>query len=142
MNFCFLQGGAKRNSYTGVGIGNRYGFDPNLSDNDVQLKLEEIREHLKKEIRKEMKIKEGAEKLKEATSDKKSISDVHSIVKKTNNKLKELQQELQEINAYLLVSNTSTHHESMAGKSYINVYLLMSNTNTHHESMAGKQSLI
>ncbi|KAJ8300135.1 hypothetical protein KUTeg_021654 [Tegillarca granosa] len=92
----------------------RYGFDPNLSDNDVQLKLEEIREHLKKEIRKEMKIKEGAEKLKEATSDKKSISDVQSIVKKTNNKLKELQQELQEINAYLLVSNSSTHHESMA----------------------------
>lgn len=101
------------NSYTE--IGKRFGFDPSLTEFDLQQRLEEMREHLKKEIRKEMKIKEGAEKLKEATTDKKSLSDVQSIVKKSNNKLKELQTDLQEINAYLLVSNSTSFHDSLAG---------------------------
>lgn len=100
------------NSYTE--IGKRFGFDPSLTENDLQLRLEGMREHLKKEIRKEMKIKEGAEKLKEVTTDKKSLSDVQSIVKKSNNKLKELQNDLQEINAYMLVSNSSSVHDSLA----------------------------
>lgn len=100
------------NSYTE--IGKRFGFDPSLTEFDLQQRLEEMREHLKKEIRKEMKIKEGAEKLKEVTTDKKSLSDVQSIVKKSNNKLKELQNDLQEINAYLLVSNSASFHDSLA----------------------------
>ena len=37
------------------------------------------------------------------------------MVKKSNNKLKELQQELNEINAYLLVSNISSTHDSTLG---------------------------
>ena len=53
-----------------------------------------------------MKIKEGAEKLKEATSDKKSLAHVSTIVKKANNRLEELQQELKEIETYLLVANS------------------------------------
>jgi protein kinase N len=68
--------------------------------------IEEAREAVKKEIRKEMKIKEGAEKLREATSDKKSLAHVQTIVKKANNRLQELQQELNELSTYLLVSNS------------------------------------
>ncbi|OWF37474.1 serine/threonine-protein kinase N2-like isoform X1 [Mizuhopecten yessoensis] len=94
----YQQGGA-------IGIGQRYGFEPNLPEAEIQLRLEDLREQLKKEIRKEMKIKEGAEKLREATSDKKSLSDVQIIVKKSNNKMKELQQELQELDLYLLICN-------------------------------------
>jgi len=71
--------------------------------------IEEAKEAIKREIRKEMKIKEGAEKLREATSDKKSLADVNTIVKKANNRLQELQQELNEMNLYLLVSNNSSH---------------------------------
>ncbi|XP_062621740.1 serine/threonine-protein kinase N2-like [Saccostrea cucullata] len=108
----YYQGGAMVNSYTE--IGKRFGFDPNLSENDLQQRLDEMREHLKKEIRKEMKIKEGAEKLREVTTDKKSMSDVQSIVKKSNNKLKELQNDLQEINAYLLVSNSTSVHDALS----------------------------
>lgn len=108
----YYQGGAKRNSYHD--LYQRYGFNPNLTEEEMQFKLEELRENLKKEIRKEMKIKEGAEKLKEATTDKKSLSDVNTIVKKANSKLKELQSELQEINSNLLVSNSHTHMESMS----------------------------
>ncbi|KAK3087214.1 hypothetical protein FSP39_003180, partial [Pinctada imbricata] len=102
----YFQGGAIPNSSYGELI-TRYGLEPNLSESDLQGKLEDMRENLKREIRKEMKIKEGAEKLRGATTDKKSLSEVQSVVKKSNNKLKELQQELTEINAYLLVSNTS-----------------------------------
>lgn len=67
--------------------------------------IEEAKEAVKREIRKEMKIKEGAEKLREVTSDKKSLADVATIVKKANNRLQELQQELNEINLYLLISS-------------------------------------
>ncbi|ESP05042.1 hypothetical protein LOTGIDRAFT_109468 [Lottia gigantea] len=79
-----------------------------LSTSEIQAQLEEKREYIKKEIRREMKIKEGAEKLREATSDKKSLSNVHSMVKKANTKLQDLHRELQDINAILLVANCST----------------------------------
>lgn len=106
-----LQGGS-------FGIGHRYGFEPNLPEGELQLRLEDLREQLKKEIRKEMKIKEGAEKLREATNDKKSISDVQIIVKKSNTKLKELQQELQELDLYLLLVNPGSvpHRDNTIGK--------------------------
>lgn len=62
---------------------------------------------LKKEIRKEMKIKEGAEKLREVSTDKKSLSNVNSIVKKANTKLQQLHQDLQEVNTFLLLTNST-----------------------------------
>lgn len=68
--------------------------------------IEEAIDSVKKEIRKEMKIKEGAERLREATNDKKSLNHIQSIVKKANNRLQELQQELNELSTYLLVSNS------------------------------------
>ncbi|XP_067941075.1 serine/threonine-protein kinase N2-like [Watersipora subatra] len=83
----------------------KYGFSADLSDDQLQEKLQQMREHLKREIRKELKIKEGAVNLKNATSDKKSHSYVDSVVKKTNNKLFDLQQELLELNNYLLLSD-------------------------------------
>ncbi|XP_060600124.1 serine/threonine-protein kinase N2-like isoform X2 [Ruditapes philippinarum] len=84
----YFQGGAMPNSF------------------HSKAEIEEAREAVKKEIRKEMKIKEGAEKLREATSDKKSLAHVQTIVKKANNRLQELQQELNELSTYLLVSNS------------------------------------
>ena len=41
---------------------------------------------------KELKIKEGAENLKKATSDRRSLANVNTMVKKANNKLFDLQQ--------------------------------------------------
>jgi protein kinase N len=60
-----------------------------------------------------MKIKEGAEKLREVSTDKKSLSNVSTIVKKANSKLQQLHQDLQDLNACLLLTNTvsqDTHH--------------------------------
>ncbi|XP_059175085.1 serine/threonine-protein kinase N2-like [Physella acuta] len=100
----FRVGGAGNNSYHE--LTQRLGLEGDISEADLQQRLEEIKEYLKKEIRKEMKIKEGAEKLREASTDKKTLQNVSSIVKKANTKLQELHQELQELNAYLLVTNT------------------------------------
>lgn len=81
----------------------KYGLHHNASDATLPPKLEDIKRQLKEEIRKELKIKEGAENLRKATTDKKSLSNVNLIVKKANTKLQELQQELRELNEYMLV---------------------------------------
>lgn len=49
-------------------------------------------------------IKEGAEKLREVATDRRSLSDVASIVKKSNNKLVELQSELNELESQILLT--------------------------------------
>ena len=88
-------------------LAQRYNIDANLAETMLQQRLEEIRESLRKEIRRELKIKEGAENLRKATTDKKSLSNVNSIVKKSNLKLQELQQELNELSSHLLMANKS-----------------------------------
>lgn len=67
-------------------------------------KLEELKELIRREIRKELKIKEGAEKLREASKDRKSLSDVAHIVKKSNSKLSELHAELQELESQIILT--------------------------------------
>ena len=54
---------------------------------------------------------EGAENLRKVATDKKSVSNVNVIVKKSNSKLTELQQELQELESQILVSQG--HHASL-----------------------------
>eukprot|EP00106_Octopus_bimaculoides_P000172 XP_014767614.1 PREDICTED: serine/threonine-protein kinase N2-like [Octopus bimaculoides] len=78
-----------------------------LSDASIQQHLDHACENLKKEIRKEMKIKEGAERLREVSTDKKSLSNINSLVKRANNKLTELREELQDLNAYRISKNDS-----------------------------------
>ncbi len=90
-------------------LGKRYDIEPDLSDANLQRRLEEVREGLKREIRKELKIKEGAENLRKVTTDKKSLDNVNKMVKQANSKLEELHQELQELNAHLLVATNSNN---------------------------------
>ncbi|XP_076353703.1 serine/threonine-protein kinase N isoform X2 [Tachypleus tridentatus] len=85
-------------------LASKYGFQQDLCDVNLQQQLEVLKKQLKEEIRKELKIKEGAENLRRVTTDKKSLSNVNSIVKKANSKLHELQQDLQELNAHILVT--------------------------------------
>ncbi|XP_077412722.1 serine/threonine-protein kinase N2 isoform X1 [Vanacampus margaritifer] len=84
-----------------LGLGNNL----DLSDTMVQQKLEEIKEQIRREIRKELKIKEGAENLRKVTTDKKSLAYVDNMLKKSNKKVEELHQELQELNAHIVVKD-------------------------------------
>ena len=45
-----------------------------LSHSPLPQKLEELREYIRREIKKELKIKEGAENLRKVAKDKKSVS--------------------------------------------------------------------
>nr|XP_055100410.1 serine/threonine-protein kinase N2-like [Symphalangus syndactylus] len=76
-----------------------------FSDTMVQQKLDDIKDRIKREIRKELKIKDGAENLRKVTTDKKSLSYVDNILKKSNKKLEELHHKLQELNAHIVVSD-------------------------------------
>ncbi|XP_022352505.1 serine/threonine-protein kinase N2 isoform X1 [Enhydra lutris kenyoni] len=76
-----------------------------FSDTAVQQKLDDIKDRIKREIRKELKIKEGAENLRKVTTDKKSLAYVDNILKKSNKKLEELHHKLQELNAHIVVSD-------------------------------------
>ncbi|XP_066548699.1 serine/threonine-protein kinase N2 isoform X3 [Amia ocellicauda] len=81
------------------------GHNLDLSDTMVQQKLDEIKDQIKREIRKELKIKEGAENLRKVTTDKKSLAYVDNMLKKSNKKVEELHQELQELNAHIVVKD-------------------------------------
>uniref|UniRef100_A0A8C5E759 protein kinase C n=1 Tax=Gouania willdenowi TaxID=441366 RepID=A0A8C5E759_GOUWI len=84
-----------------LGLGNNL----DLSDTMVQQKLDEIKDQIRREIRKELKIKEGAENLRKVTTDKKSLAYVDNMLKKSNKKVEELHQELQELNAHIVVKD-------------------------------------
>ncbi|KAI5734926.1 hypothetical protein M8J77_012019 [Diaphorina citri] len=90
-------------------LSHKYGFiTENVAEEALPNKLEELKEHIRKEIRKELKIKEGAEKLREVARDRKSLSDVATIVKKSNSKLSELHNELQELESQIIMTQGQT----------------------------------
>lgn len=92
----------------------KYGIQTHLSHAPLPQKLEELREYLRREIKKELKIKEGAENLRKVAKDKKSVSDVNHIVKKSITKLSELQAELQELDSQLLVTQGNLPNSPLA----------------------------
>lgn len=63
----------------GLSVLEQLGLDQNsdFSDSSVQQLLDEQRERIRREIRKELKIKEGAENLRRATTDKRNAQQVH-----------------------------------------------------------------
>ncbi|XP_022110838.1 serine/threonine-protein kinase N2-like [Acanthaster planci] len=85
-------------------LSTRYGTDLDLSDASFQQNLDSIKDQIKKDIRKELKIKEGAENMRKVTTDKKSLANINNMVKQANIRLHELQQELNELNAHIVVN--------------------------------------
>ncbi|KAH0618437.1 hypothetical protein JD844_017638 [Phrynosoma platyrhinos] len=83
-----------------VTIGQKFDY----TDTTVQQKLDEVKDQIKREIRKELKIKEGAENLRKVTTDKKNLAYVDNILKKSNKKLEELHHKLQDLNAHIVVT--------------------------------------
>ncbi|CAH0546529.1 unnamed protein product [Brassicogethes aeneus] len=99
-------------------LSHKYGIQTdNLNELQLPGKLEELKEIIKKEIRKELKIKEGAEKLKEASTDRKSLSHVATQIKNSNWKLTELKNELSELESQIILSQGTPSTPSTNGDS-------------------------
>ncbi|XP_037827835.1 serine/threonine-protein kinase N isoform X3 [Lucilia sericata] len=119
----------------------KYGFTDNLPESALPSRLEEIKEAIRREIRKELKIKEGAEKLREVAKDRRSLNDVAAIVKKSNSKIAELKSELQELESQILLTqgNTVVSHNDrdILSPSSNNVRLSGSSQFTNDGSVGG-----
>ncbi|KAM7372438.1 hypothetical protein PAMP_009603 [Pampus punctatissimus] len=89
----------------GLSVLQQLGLDQNtdFSDSSVQQRLDEHREKIRREIRKELKIKEGAENLRRATTDKRNAHQVDSQLRSSKRKLESLQSQLQELDAHIVV---------------------------------------
>ncbi|KAM4751333.1 serine/threonine-protein kinase N1 isoform 3-T3 [Anableps anableps] len=89
----------------GLSVLEQLGLDQNsdFSDSSVQQLLDEQRERIRREIRKELKIKEGAENLRRATTDKRNAHQVDSQLRSSNRKLDNLHAQLQELDAHIVV---------------------------------------
>ena len=84
--------------------------------------LETLKETLRLEIRKELKIKEGAEKLQRASVDRRSRSYVASILKKCNEKLEDLHAELNQLLALVPDDQEGTVSLSLSLSLSFNIY--------------------
>nr|XP_033817709.1 serine/threonine-protein kinase N3 isoform X3 [Geotrypetes seraphini] len=77
----------------------------NILDPGFQQSLENAKDKLRRELQKELKIKEGAENLRRVLlMDRKPLGHVENQLKSSNRRLQELHRELQELNARLLVT--------------------------------------
>uniref|UniRef100_A0A8C9EWF7 Serine/threonine-protein kinase N3 n=1 Tax=Pavo cristatus TaxID=9049 RepID=A0A8C9EWF7_PAVCR len=74
-------------------------------DPSFQQKLEGEKELLRRAIQKELKIKEGAENLRKATTDRKNLAHIEHVLKSSNRKLEQLHWELQELNARIVITD-------------------------------------
>nr|XP_033951426.1 serine/threonine-protein kinase N2 [Pseudochaenichthys georgianus] len=73
--------------------------EADILDPEFQQRLEDARTLLRQEIQRELKIKEAAERLRRAITNRKSAADVEGQLKASNRKLERLHLELQELNA-------------------------------------------
>ncbi|XP_076121644.1 serine/threonine-protein kinase N1b isoform X2 [Alosa pseudoharengus] len=89
----------------GLSVLEQLGLDQSsdLSDSNVQQRLEEQRERIRREIRRELKIKEGAENLRRAATDKRQAQQVDSQLRSSGRKLDSLHDQLQELDAHIVV---------------------------------------
>ncbi|XP_033845028.1 serine/threonine-protein kinase N2 [Periophthalmus magnuspinnatus] len=76
------------------------GFEEgDILDPEFQQRLEDARTVLRQEIQRELKIKEAAERLRRAVTNRRNAADVEGQLKASSRKLEKLHWELQELNA-------------------------------------------
>ena len=95
-------------------------FDTNdLDQLNLQQKLEEIKNFLRNELKKQYKLQEGAEKMRMATqaTDKKRLNNLNTVIKETNLKIEELNQELLDLNSFMVITQSETSVDSFNSKS-------------------------
>ncbi|KAI4871983.1 hypothetical protein NFI96_034508, partial [Prochilodus magdalenae] len=102
----------------GLSVLEQLGLDnsSDFSDSSVQQRLDEQRERIRREIRKELKIKEGAENLRRATTDKRNAQQVDNQLRSSNRRLDSLHAQLQELDAHIVVKGTDDTREYETGE--------------------------
>uniref|UniRef100_A0A8C2C9T7 protein kinase C n=1 Tax=Cyprinus carpio TaxID=7962 RepID=A0A8C2C9T7_CYPCA len=79
-----------------------------LMDPEFQQRVEDAIALLRQEIQRELKIKEAAERLRRAVTNRKNAADVDGQLRASSRKLEQLHWELQELNATLVLSDDAT----------------------------------
>jgi len=87
-------------------LSDRYGFTPATSPTEVQRRLKEEEERIRKEIQKELKMEEGAKNLRRASTEWKSggKSDISAEIKRSTSRVDELNHQLEEIRTFQLMT--------------------------------------
>ncbi|KAK1877709.1 Serine/threonine-protein kinase N2 [Dissostichus eleginoides] len=98
----------------GLSVLQQLGLDQNsdFSDSSVQQCLDEHRERIRREIRKELKIKEGAENLRRATTERRNAQQVDSQIRSSKRKLEALHDQLQELDAHIVVKGPDENEDA------------------------------
>uniref|UniRef100_A0A673CR20 protein kinase C n=1 Tax=Sphaeramia orbicularis TaxID=375764 RepID=A0A673CR20_9TELE len=106
----------------GLSVLQQLGLDQNtdFSDSSVQQRLDEHRERIRREIRKELKIKEGAENLRRATTDKRNAQQVDSQLRSSKRKLESLHAQLQELDAHIVVKGHDDNKDTPKSSGSVN----------------------
>ncbi|XP_059406629.1 serine/threonine-protein kinase N2-like isoform X1 [Carassius carassius] len=79
-----------------------------LMDPEFQQRVEDAIALLRQEIQRELKIKEAAERLRRAVTNRKNAADVDGQLRASSRKLEQLHWELQELNAHAMASQKDT----------------------------------
>lgn len=82
----------------------------------MQQRLDEYRERICREIRKELKIKEGAENLRRATTVKRNAQQVDSQLRSSKRKLVCLYAQLQELDALIVVKSHNENQGTLSAR--------------------------
>ena len=90
------------------------------NNHDENVHVDTLRETIKLEIRRELKIKEGAENLRKVSTDKRTLAQCQQAIKESSQKLNELHDHLQDLNAH--ISEEIVMAPGSVGK-YLNVMI-------------------
>ncbi|MEQ2183496.1 hypothetical protein GOODEAATRI_033318 [Goodea atripinnis] len=121
----------------GLSVLQQLGLDQNsdFSDTSVQQCLDEHRERIRREIRKELKIKEGGENLRRAITDKRKAQQVDSQLRSSKRKLETLQAQLQELDAHIVVKGPDDNKDTTKSPGSVN----RTSTNQHRIAALERQ---
>uniref|UniRef100_A0A8C9EVR9 Serine/threonine-protein kinase N3 n=1 Tax=Pavo cristatus TaxID=9049 RepID=A0A8C9EVR9_PAVCR len=111
----------------------------NLMDPSFQQKLEGEKELLRRAIQKELKIKEGAENLRKATTDRKNLAHIEHVLKSSNRKLEQLHWELQELNARIVITDKE---DNKTGMPWVTVEALKKQLHVEMKVKQGAENMI
>uniref|UniRef100_F7G3N5 Serine/threonine-protein kinase N3 n=1 Tax=Ornithorhynchus anatinus TaxID=9258 RepID=F7G3N5_ORNAN len=87
------------------------GAGERLLDPGFQQRLEDEKELIRRAIQKELKIKEGAENLRKAATDRHHLGHVERLLRSSNRKLEQLHWSLRELNARILLPDRAENRD-------------------------------